>query len=45
MSKEQKSNKMAKKQPLKTAKEKKAAKKAKDAPKPFTIDKVAPSKG
>ncbi|WP_268866812.1 hypothetical protein [Methylobacillus arboreus] len=38
MGKDQKSNKMTKKQPLKTAKEKKADKKAKDAPKPFKID-------
>ncbi len=35
MSKEQKSNKMDKKKPLKTAKEKKADKKIKDEPKPF----------
>ena len=35
MGKEQKSNKMEKKQPAKTAKEKKAAKKIKDEPKPF----------
>ncbi|MEZ0231506.1 MAG: hypothetical protein ACAH12_01595 [Methylophilaceae bacterium] len=40
MSKEQKSNKMDKKKPLKTAKEKKAAKKAKDEPKPFTLSKT-----
>jgi len=35
MSKEQKSNKMDKKKPAKTAKEKKAAKRNKDDPKPF----------
>ena len=35
MGKEQKSNKMDKKKPAKTPKEKKAAKKTKDEPKPF----------
>ncbi|WP_264193261.1 hypothetical protein [Methylobacillus gramineus] len=41
MGKDQKSNKMDKKKPLKTPKEKKAEKKQKDNPVPFNINKPA----